>query len=183
MNRFLTAALAGLIATTPGSAREMIGNWRVDHFKPFGLWESMCDHREQENRQIRRCYIRYVDGYSPGEPFGAAFLFVTAPGPGDLRYEFGFEPGTRFAEDGFVVMRDDAIIWILDTATCAGGNSCIIEGDAALDLSNLLGGGGRLVFRFADRHGRDWRREWTAPDYDEVLADFQAASAERELPF
>ena len=177
-----TLAAFGFLALTvaPLSAQQMIEDWAVDHFKPFGLWESICDHRERGGSTQRRCYIRYVDGYAPHPKFGASFAFVT-PEEGGLRFEFGFEPGTEFAADGFTLRRMDGSAWSHDTGKCEGGNNCIFEGEDAALLAAELSGAADLVFTFTDRHGRSWMREWAGAQFAAALADFTAASAERGL--
>ena len=176
---FAALALLTLLAA-PASARQLIEDWKVDHFKPYGLWESICDHRERDGDTVRRCYVRYVDGYAPHPKFGASFAFVT-PDDGGLRFEFGFEPGTTFAPNGFALERTDGSIWSHDTSQCEGGNNCAFTGAEADMLATQLSDGADLVFTFTDRHGRDWRREWSGAQFSAALSDFKAAAAERGL--
>ena len=96
-----------LALALPATAQDRQGNdtpgdWIVDHTKHFGLWDSMCDHRMTGEEREQRCYIRYVDVFSPRPKFGAVFLFVT-PGP---EVQIGLEPGTVFPPNGIRIDRN-----------------------------------------------------------------------------
>lgn len=178
----LGLVLAILILTQPVHARQMIEDWVVDHFKPHGPWETICDRRMRDGALRRRCYIRYIDGYAPEPKFGASFAFVTNETGQGLRLQFGFEPGTRFVKDGFVLARGGKTVWRHDTTLCAGGNDCVLTGSAATALVAALRQGGTLRFGFTDRHGRKWKRDWEAAHFAAAYADYRAASAARDLP-
>lgn len=178
--------LAGLLLAPAVQAQEKIGNWKVDHFKPFQEWESFCDHRNQETRLVQRCYVRRVEVYSPRPKFGALYFFLTEQrgknGAPVAQLEFGFEPGTQFHAEGFVIENDEETVYRLNTGACENGHRCWIAGVPARSLQSHLVPGNRLRFRFTDRRGDQWDIRWGAEGYLEALADFKEASASRGLP-
>ena len=155
-------------------------SWIVDHYEQEGQWISACDHRNDNGTKFSRCYISLVDVFAPRPQFGAAFVFVTAPTPASLRYEFRFEPGTVFAADGFALIREGKPVWHLDTATCPD-LKCVIEAGAAQTLASQMSRAGELRIAFSDTHGRAWERHWPNAGFAAMLADFRAALARRGL--
>ncbi len=154
-------------------------DWIVKHYEPFGLWDSICDERMEEGVLKQRCYLRYVDVYAPRPNFGATFAFVfTEAGGTDV--EFGFERGTRYAENGFRIERNDERVWVLSNS-CLRRNRCLFKDHEAQSLLETFMGGGVLIQQFRDRHGRDWRLEWDLSRFDEALDDHRRASERRSL--
>lgn len=180
------AILALLILVGTANSQQKIGNWKVDHFKPFGEWESFCDHRTENSVVIRRCYLRRVEVYSDRPKFGALYFFLTEE-KGENSHpiselEFGFEPGTRFHGDGFVIESGNNIVYRLNTGGCENGHRCWIKGIPAQSLQRHLVKGNQLRFRFTDKRGDKWDIAWTADGYQNALANFKSASQQRGLP-
>ena len=178
-------ALMLCLAALPLHAQDREGNdtpgdWVVTHQKPFGLWDSVCDERPEGADMHRRCYIRYVDVFSPRPDFAAHFVFVT-PEPGGVRIEYGSEPGTRFARGGHRIERDGETVWSTDRAACLTGGACVFAGVGAAELYATLKEGGTWRFDFADRHGQIQSLKWSLAPFAEAAADFEAEAAARGL--
>ena len=132
-------------------------------------------HRELK----QRCYLRYVEVYSPRPNFLATFAFVH---PRDVStvVDLGFESGTVYGSDGFRIERNGATTWrLLDG--CLQSSNCQIEGEAATNLLSAFSDGSVLIQEFSDRRGVQWRLEWDLSRFREVLTDYRQASAERSL--
>ncbi len=155
-------------------------SWTVDHHEQSGQWISACDHRDDKGTKIERCYMSLVEVYAPRPQFGAAFVFVTPQTAGNLKFEFRFERGTLFKQDGFQIVRDQAPVWTYDTTLCPD-LKCFIEGEEAGKLANMLSGPGALQISFKDRYRRDFDLVWQNAGFAEMLADFRKAVAERGL--
>jgi hypothetical protein len=181
----LRLALALTLAALPALAqdrqgRDTAGDWIVTHYQPFGLWDSICDERSEGAGLHRRCYLRYVDVFSPHPAFAAHFVFVTPDGPG-VRIEYGAEPGTRFAPGGHRIERDGAAVWTPADDACLAGGRCVIAGAGAEQLYRTLRGGGAWRFDFTDRHGRAQSLAWDLTPFATAAADFEAETARRGL--
>ncbi len=178
----LFALLAACLFALPLAAQDRAGNdtpgeWIVDHQRAFGLWDSLCDHRQTGDLNEERCYLRYVEVFSARPKFGAQFAFIT-PGP---RIEFGTEPGTQFDPDGFRIERGGATVWALPQTGCLIGQACVFEGpDAARLLSEMIQGG-IFAFDFIDRHGAPQSLRWDLAPFADAPADFSAEAAKRGL--
>lgn len=132
-------ALCLALTALPADAQDRAGNdtpgdWVVTHQKSFGLWDSVCDERAEDGAMHRRCYIRYVDVFSPRPAFAAHFVFVTPDGDG-VRIEFGSEPGTRFARGGHWIERDETKVWLAEDPDCLTGGECVFAGAAAAECT------------------------------------------------
>ena len=153
------------------------GDWIVDHTKHFGLWDSMCDHRMTGDQREERCYVRYVDVFSPRPNFGAVFLFVT-PEP---KVEIGLEAGTIFPSDGIRVEAGDQTAWSGAKLTCLVGLNCTFTGEDADALLQAMVAGGQFAFDFTDRHGASQSLRWDLSPFADALEDHRARTAERGL--
>jgi len=156
------------------------GDWVVTHHQPFGLWDSMCDERTGSDGLTRRCYVRYVDVFSPRPKFAALFAFITPAMPHPV-IEIGIEQGTVFKPDGLRVEQDGTAIWTLGHRPCLFGGTCRFEGDEAATLIAALTSGTHLVFDFIDRHGTARTRLWSLADMPALLADMTHQAALRNL--
>lgn len=179
------ALLFVLLAALPGHAQDLQGNdtpgnWRVKHFEAFGIWNSMCDEREENGSLRQRCYIRYVDVFSPRPDFAAQFLFVVAE-DGRESVEFGIEPGTVFSPNGFRIDATGAISWRTRRPGCLTGLSCRFRDDAAAELLEAMAGGGDMRFVFIDRHGTARDISWPLDGFRAALDDFRVRARERDL--
>ncbi len=178
-------ALLLCLLTGPALAQDRDGNdtpsdWVVTHQKAFGLWDSVCDERAEDGALHQRCYIRYVDVFSPRPAFAAHFVFVT-PDAGGVRIEYGSEPGTRFTRGGNRIEQGGAPIWSTDAADCLSGGACVFTGDAAAELYAALRGGGAWRFDFADRHGRLQTLAWDLSPFAAAADDYETEAAARGL--
>jgi hypothetical protein len=156
------------------------GDWVVTHQKHFGLWDSVCDERMEGEAMHRRCYIRYVDVFSPRPDFAAHFLFVTPESDG-VRIEYGSEPGTRFARGGNRIERESEAVWSTNRAACLTGGTCVFAGVEAAELYAMLKHGGTWRFDFADRHGHVQSLDWSLSPFAAAAEDFEAEAASRGL--
>jgi len=166
----------------PAAAQDRDGNdtpgeWVIDHQKSFGLWDSFCDHRTTDGIREQRCYLRYVEVFSPRPNFGAQFAFVTK-GP---KVEFGMELGTVFEESGFRIETDGAVTWAKPQAGCLVGLACIYQGQDAAEIIEAMIEGDSFLFDFTDRHGQPQSLVWGIKSFRHALADFHAQSALRGL--
>lgn len=173
--------LALLLCTVTVRAENSVEDWswKVDHYERFGIWESVCDHRDDDGARLERCYVTHVDVYAPRPQFGAAFVFLTADVGKGEGFEFRFEPGTQFADNGFRIEREGDTVWTHAEAGCL---KCLLNGDAATELIEQMTDDSELVLAFADRHGREWVRRWSAEGFADAVADWKKARAARELP-
>ncbi len=181
MRRVLAACLALTcalpLAAQDRAGRDTAGEWVVDHHRAFGQWDSMCDYRITGDLREERCYLRYVDVFSPRPAFAAQFVFVT-PGP---RIEFGIEPGTLFRMNGFRIERAGQVAWSAVKPACLIGRGCIYEGKPALWLLGHMTDGGSFAFDFTDRHGKQQSLRWDLDPFAGARADFEAEADKRGL--
>lgn len=155
------------------------GDWRPAHFQKFDGWESICDERGAGADLHRRCYIRYVDVFSPHPDFGAVVSFITPDGSG-YKVEFAFERGVRYREDGFQVERDRSVLWKL-SPECRDARPCILRDEAASDFIDMArSGDGALVQRFIGRYGQR-QLEWPIAPLKHALVDFEREAAKRDV--
>jgi len=178
--------LALLLAAPPALAQDIDGtdtpsNWKVTQYETFGLWNSICDERPEHGALKKRCYIRWVDVFSPAPDFAAQFLFVT-PEPDGLQVDFGIEPGTFFAPDGFrITDSSGAVTWSTSRGGCLTGLACTFSGDEAAPLLSAMRYGDAFRFTFTDRHGAPRDLTWPLAGFAASLADFTAESRARNL--
>ena len=173
--------LACLLAA-PSLAQDRQGNdtpgeWRVTHTKAFGLWDVICDERATGDVLEERCYLRYVDVFSPRPNFAAMFAFVTPDG----RIEFGIERGTAFRKNGFRLERDGQSIWSFEKDPCLFGGTCaFVDGDATEMTAQMIAADS-FIFDFVDRHGTPRELEWDMTRFGEALDEMLSASKERGI--
>jgi len=154
------------------------GEWIVDHYKAFGLWDSICDHRITGQDTEERCYLRYVEVFSPAPKFAAQFAFVT-PEP---KVTFGMEAGTRYTDAGFRILSEGQPTWSAPQAGCLVGLACIYEAAEADRLLSAMSEGQVFAFDFTDRHGQQQSLRWDLSRFGAALSDFRAQSERRGLP-
>lgn len=177
--------LAILFTAAPAIAQDLQGNdtpgnWRVTHYQSFGIWNSICDEREEDGALRQRCYIRWVDVFSGRPKFAGQFVFVTPEADG-FDIEFGIEPGTLFNPSGFRIDRDGQVVWRTRRPGCLTGLSCTFEDTNAADLLQEMRAGGSFRFVFRDRHGQARDLTWPLEGFDAAWADFTAQSQARNL--
>ena len=144
----------------------------------------MCDWRETDGVKEQRCYLRYVDVFSPKPKFAAVFTFIT-PEPTGYKVDFGIEPNTAYKKSGFRIETGDATTWYLGDINCTRISQCIWTGDQAdafiAALSAPTDSPNFLVQEFFDRHGQEQLLEWDLAPFAMALADFDAQVTERGL--
>ncbi len=182
MTRWILTALLCVLGTA-GYAQGRDGtdtasNWRVRHFESFGLWTSSCDEREEDGALAQRCYIRWVDVFSPRPDFAALFVFVTADADG-FTVDFGTEPGTLFQR--FAIDDGATTSWSTLWPGCLTGLSCTFTGGSAAELLAAMQAGGVFAFDLFDRNGTWQELRWPLDGFDAAMADFLAALDARGL--
>lgn len=175
----LLCALSSAAVAQDRAGRDTPSDWKVMHYVPFGLWDSVCDERAEDGIVRQRCYLRYVEVYSPRPSFLATFAFVF-PQAGHSIVEFGFERGTYYSDQGFRVMQDNEPVWTVD-GDCLRTSPCRLSGRDALTLLEQFEKGDVLVQAFRDRNGKVWRLEWDLSRFEAALKDYRQASRQRGL--
>lgn len=179
---FLIALLAGPFSAVAQdeTGADTAGNWVVTYQQAHGIWSTICDERANAPDATKRCYIRWVDVFSPRPKFGAAFVFVTSE-PEGIQVEFGLEPGTLFAPDGFRIDDWVGTTWSTTRLDCLTGLACRFSGEAALPLMGAMQDQGAFVLEFVDRHGQSQSRNWPLRGFAAALDDFHAQRQTRGL--
>lgn len=152
------------------------GEWVVTHQAAYGLWDVFCDTRTTGDLREERCYIRYVEVFSPRPNFGAMFVFVTQDG-----VEFGMEPGTLFGDTGPQILRDGASVWVDNRLGCRTGVTCTLAAADADDFLAAASGGGTLRMVFTDRHGQPQNLMWDLTRFADAVTDWRTEIAARNL--
>ncbi|WP_037310659.1 invasion associated locus B family protein [Ruegeria halocynthiae] len=156
------------------------GNWRVTHYEPFGVWNSICDEREENQTLRQRCYIRRAEVFSYRPKFGAQFIFITPEADG-YQIEFGIEPGTLYWPSGFRIDDSDGVVWRTRSPGCLTGLSCTFQGRSAQDILDAMQKGDAYRFVFRDRHGQAQDLTWPLAGFDAAWNDFQKQARARDL--
>ena len=156
------------------------GNWRVMHHQIFGIWNSICDEREEHGTLKQRCYLRRVDVFSQAPKFAAQFMFIT-PEPSGFKADFGMELGTVFHPNGFRIETMQGDIWRTRFPGCLTGLSCTFTGDDAGFLIESMADGDAFRFTFRDRHGQSQDLSWPLQDFEPAWEDFQSQAHMRAL--
>jgi len=174
--------LAILLTATTAFAQDRAGNdtpgeWRITHHQAYGLWDTMCDERVTGAQTEQRCYLRYVDVFSPRPNFAAQFAFITP----DNRIEFGIENGTAFRKDGFRLEQNGATVWSFRNDPCLFGGSCAFTDEPAAELLAQMNAADRFIFDFVDRHGMPTVLDWDMTRFSEAHRDMLDQAAQRGL--
>lgn len=173
--------LAGSVQAQDEQGNDTPGNWVVTHQQAHGIWSTLCDERANRRDETKRCYIRWVDVFSPRPDFAALFLFVTSE-QGLLSVEFGTEAGTLFDPNGFRIETMQGTSWSTQKLGCLTGLTCTFQGAEARTLLAAMRDGGAFAFDFVDRHGNRQRLDWPLKGFDAAMADFEIQRAARNLP-
>ncbi len=186
--RHFISALATIVATALASsatAQDLDGNdtasnWKVTHFEQFGIYLSSCDERMENGVLAQRCYVRYVDVFSPRPDFAAQFFFVVN-GKNGVEVDFGLEAGTLFNPNGFRIEGTEGDIWKTRRVGCLTGLSCTFNGEDATELLQAMQDGTAFRFTFRDRHGKSQDLTWPLAGFSDAMADFSAQSEQRGI--
>lgn len=187
----ITSLLAVLVLSTSPTAfatdaegNDTPGDWVVTHYKPFGLWDTICDEAIRKGKKVERCYIRYVDVFSPAPKFAAQFVFIEPEGQG-YKVEFGIEPGTTFNGASLTVNDGEKVVWDYNPNECLERGECILIGQEAdifiQSMAETSSDDPILISDFNDRHGTDQVLEWGISKFAAALTDFQTESDKRGL--
>lgn len=174
----------GLIIPLQVSAQDRSGNdtasdWVAKHYVSFGLWDSVCDERMEAGKLRQRCYLRYVEVFSPRPVFMASFVFAYTQDK-QTQIELGFERGVRYSENGFRVERQGEIIWSAEDG-CLDASPCALSSVAAQDMLTHMANGDVLVQEFVDRSGETRLLEWDLSSFSDALTDYSREAAARNL--
>lgn len=176
----LFLALPGVAVAQGMDGSDRPGNWRVKVFETHGIWSTICDERHENGELRQRCYIRYVDVFSPRPDFAAMFLFVT-PDAGNARVEFGLETGTLFDPNGFRIEREGRPVWAAARPGCLVGLRCVFDGAQGSGLVKHMISGGAFRFAFRDRHGTARDLTWPLDGFAQAYAAYRKHASERGL--
>ncbi|WP_299349752.1 hypothetical protein [uncultured Shimia sp.] len=158
------------------------GNWRVTHHEIHDIWNVLCDEREEQGALKQRCYIRYVDVFSPRPKFAAQFLFVTpSADKASAEVDFGMEAGTLFLPGAFRIERDGTNVWQSNWPGCLTGLDCTFTGDSGAALLREMRAGGAFRFTFRDRHGQPQDLIWPLDAFGAAWDDFATVAEARDL--
>lgn len=161
------------------SGNDTASDWIAKHYVSYGLWDSVCDERMENDALKQRCYLRYVEVYSPRPIFLATFAFIFTEN-GQSVVEMGFEKLTRYSENGFRVQKDGETIWKFEDI-CLNSSKCRLTGERAQTFLSELSKGDTLIQEFTDRTRQDRVLSWDLSQFSEAAADYRAAAAERSL--
>lgn len=173
------------LLAAPASAQDLQGNdtasnWVNTHYSAFGIWKSICDERPEDGQLNQRCYIRWVDVFSGRPHFGGQFIFITPQEQG-YEVEFGIEPGTLFAPNGFRIERDETVVWRTLWPGCLTGLGCRFDGRGADTIIAQMQQGGTFLFDFRDGRGVSRSLNWPLQGFPDAWADFQTQARARGL--
>ncbi|WP_282153454.1 invasion associated locus B family protein [Ruegeria atlantica] len=175
--------LAGASHAQDLQGRDTAGNWRVTHYSSHGIWNAICDEREEDGALKQRCYIRWVDVYALAPQFGALFTFVTPRDGTPLGHHdvmFGPERGTAFLPDGFIVTKDGKTIWQLQERRCLLWADCELTGVQSASVLKAMLSGTAMEFAFVDRDNRRFDLEWSLEGFAEAYAAYEKQWALRQ---
>ncbi|WP_171239978.1 hypothetical protein [Ruegeria sp. HKCCA5491] len=175
---FLLAPITVLAQDLQGN--DTASNWRVTHFESHGVWNSICDEREEYGALKQRCYIRRAEVFSYRPNFGAQYIFIT-PAPDGVEIEFGIEPGTLFSHSGFRIDREQGVAWRTRRPGCLTGLGCTFKGPRADEIVRAMLEGVEYRFVFRDRHGQAQDLTWPLQEFDAAWQDFQQQAQARNL--
>ena len=180
----LVLSTSPIALATDADGNDTPGDWVVTHYKPFGLWDTICDEAIREGKKVERCYIRYVDVFSPAPKFAAQFVFIEPEGQG-YKVEFGIEPGTTFKGASLTVNDGEKVVWDYNPNECLERGECILTGQEAdifiQSMAETSSEDPMLVSDFNDRHGTDQVLEWGISKFAAALTDFHTESDKRGL--
>lgn len=177
----LSLTLLAPAAAQDRQGRDTAGDWRVTHYETYGIWNSICDEREEDGALVQRCYLRWVDVYASAPQFGATFLFVTPRRDGGHDVAFTVEPGKTFKNNGFRVDRGDETLWSMTRPACLLWGDCALQSEEAPAALEAMTQGDAVYLDFFDRHERAFTLEWSLEGFAEALGDYETASRARSL--
>lgn len=175
----IALALPTFAVAQDRSGNDTASDWLAKHYVSFGLWDSVCDERTEAGELKQRCYLRYVEVFSPRPLFMASFVFAHTKNKQTI-VELGFERGVRYDQSGFRIEREGSIVWHADDA-CLNASPCNFTGAAAQELLTQMSGGGVLVQQFHDRSGMKRLLKWDLSKFSDALTDYRREAGARDL--
>ena len=193
--RRTVAVLCVLVLTALGSAWAM--GWLAQQHKLMGrlidykrveggLWEMACD--TAVDGSDAGCYIQYVDVYRSRPDFAAAMVEIVyrdgADGEPDPHIRFDIEPGFRIRDAVMTLHGPDMDTGngrSIDLSHCRR-NTCVIAGQAGRALIADWRDADRLDFVIEEGRDIPARRSWQMVNFPDLLDDFAAQRAARDLP-
>lgn len=161
------------------SGKDTASDWVAKHYASFGLWDSVCDERMEAGALRQRCYLRYVEVFSPRPLFMASFVFAYTQDK-QTQIELGFERGVRYSENGLRVERQGETIWSAEDG-CLEASPCTLSSVAAQDMLAHMAGGDVLIQEFADRSGQMRLLEWDLSKFADAVSDYRREASARNL--
>lgn len=187
MKIIIAAILTALVALATGiaSAQDRAGNdtpgeWVVVHQKMFGIWSTFCDERTTDDKLEQRCYIRYVDVFSPQPELAVIIVFVW-PENGIEKFQYTYEPNTSYSGDGWFIEKDGGKVWNA-RFECIDADGCIlIPGQGIKPLLAVMKEGGVMRHTFTDKFNKERDISWSLDGFSEAYADYRAQAEARDL--
>ena len=175
--------LASAASAQDLQGRDTAGNWRVTHYSSYGIWNAICDERDENGALKKRCYIRWVDVYASAPQFGALFTFITPreDGPASTHdVMFGPELGTAFLKDGFIVTKGGQEIWGMEDRRCLLWSDCMFSAAQSSKALKAMLTGDAMKFAFVDRHNRLFDLNWSLNGFTDAYEAYEAEWAARQ---
>ena len=156
-------------------AQDTAGSWTPTFTSRHMGWDVTCDAKTTGDLREERCYIRYIDAYSPRPNFGVLFMFIEIEG-GIPAVSLGREFETDLVATTLRVRPG----WTRPEGLCTGG-ACTVTGDTAVALIDAMRSGGVLETGFVDATGADQLRQWASDGFDAAFTDLKREAAARGL--
>lgn len=183
---FVVAVLAlGLALLLPNrhQGQKLAGRHSEYHKVYDGWWDVACDTAMDGGD--RRCYVQYVDVYSPRPDFRAAMVEVVyrraTDGSAEPVVTFDIEPDLSFRDVALSVSRADGSQHPLNTGDCSGPK-CSAAGTAATKMLAEWRKGYSLSLTLREKGGTMRQLSWPLGNINAILDDYAEQRASRNLP-
>ncbi|MEM6382607.1 MAG: hypothetical protein AAF739_08040 [Pseudomonadota bacterium] len=168
-------AFVCFVSATSALSQDTAGSWAPTFTARHSGWDVTCDKRGEDASLEERCFMRYVDAYSPRPNFGVVFFFLQYQN-GAPAISMGREFQTNLVASSLRVTPG----WERPPGVCAGG-PCEIEGVDAETMVSALAEGGSLEIGFTDSQGTEQLRLWPSEGFAAALADITREADARGL--
>ncbi len=187
----LVVAVAGLatafVLFGRNQGQKLAGRHSEYHKVYDGWWDVACDTAMDGGD--RRCYVQFVDIYSPRPNFRAAMVEVvyrrSGDGAGEPVITFDIEPDLSFTGAEIAIIRPDGSQHLLPIGACSGpdsGPKCPVSGDPAAGMLKQWRQGESLSLTIREKDGSKLERRWPLGKINAILDDFDAQRRARNLP-
>ncbi|MEM1287361.1 MAG: hypothetical protein AAGH60_03315 [Pseudomonadota bacterium] len=171
----ILAVLTGLLSPASALAQDTAGSWAPTFTARHGGWDVTCDKRGEGEALEERCFVRYIDAYSPRPNFGVVFLFLQIEGGAPM-----ISLGREFETDLVAsTLRVDPG-WERSEGVCDEG-TCEISGEDAVEFTDAVRAGGSIEIGFTDSQDNPQLRRWPADGFTEAFAEIEREAAARGL--